>query len=305
MLTIARIFIAAASLFGGANANASSTFEEGAAAYRAGDFKTAISKWQPLAEHGDSLSQFNLGCMTAKGQGMQADRAQAMFQFKSAAVQGDVFAQQWLRGANADPAMNPDGAWFSWKGTPLATKGFRLAFLAPLRDGTEMVWLCRTDAEDGASMGFQIGFMLENGRMGLNQDYEKAAEFYEIGVERNQKDAMTHLAYLYGSGRGVPQDNNRAISLFRQASRLGDRVALANVGHLYNFGLQGIEKDKVLAYVYLKLAMSAGEKNIAPNEFNALKDTLSANQFGEANLIIEDWKPGQPFPEKTIFGKSR
>jgi len=38
-------------------------FDKGLAAAQAGDFATALKKWMPLAEDGDSISQYNLGLM--------------------------------------------------------------------------------------------------------------------------------------------------------------------------------------------------------------------------------------------------
>jgi hypothetical protein len=45
-------------------------FGVGMAAYRAGDFATALSEWTPLAEQGSADAQFFLGTMHDKGEGV-------------------------------------------------------------------------------------------------------------------------------------------------------------------------------------------------------------------------------------------
>ncbi len=76
-------------------------FEAGVAAAKAGDYETALSVWRPLAEGGDPASQFNLGMMYARGEGVDEDLAQAAKWFGKAAEQGEVNAQAHLGGMYA------------------------------------------------------------------------------------------------------------------------------------------------------------------------------------------------------------
>ena len=48
-------------------------FLKGLNAYHSGDFATALSEWKPLAEQGHSPSQYNLGFMHYKGEGVPQD----------------------------------------------------------------------------------------------------------------------------------------------------------------------------------------------------------------------------------------
>ncbi len=48
-------------------------FEDGVAAYKRGDYATALRLWRPLAEQGDADAQFNLGLMYANGEGVPQD----------------------------------------------------------------------------------------------------------------------------------------------------------------------------------------------------------------------------------------
>ena len=63
-------------------------FEEGAAAYRRGDYAAALREFLPLAQQGDAQAQFNLGVMYGEGQGVPRDYAEALKWFRLAAAQG-------------------------------------------------------------------------------------------------------------------------------------------------------------------------------------------------------------------------
>ena len=75
---------------------AAQDFQKGYAAYQAGDYATAIQEWTPLAEAGNAVTQFMLGYMYAKGQGVLQDYAEAVKWYRLAADQGDADAQNNL-----------------------------------------------------------------------------------------------------------------------------------------------------------------------------------------------------------------
>jgi TPR repeat protein len=52
-------------------------FDEGVAAYKAGDYVKAVELWQPLAEQGVANAQYNLGIMYDNGEGVKQDYAEA------------------------------------------------------------------------------------------------------------------------------------------------------------------------------------------------------------------------------------
>ena len=54
-------------LLGGAGLGANSVWNKGLAAYKQGDYATALREWQPLAEQGVAKAQYNLGGMYYKG----------------------------------------------------------------------------------------------------------------------------------------------------------------------------------------------------------------------------------------------
>jgi hypothetical protein len=71
---------------------AAGQLEDADAAYKRGDYESAFRHWQPLAEQGDAVAQYNLGVMYGKGQGVPQDYAEAMKWYLLAAEQGFAFA---------------------------------------------------------------------------------------------------------------------------------------------------------------------------------------------------------------------
>ena len=71
-------------------------FQEGKDAYDKGDYETALSEWEPLAEQGSAFAQYNLGVMHKNGQGVPQDYKTAIKWYKLAAEQGNIDAQNNL-----------------------------------------------------------------------------------------------------------------------------------------------------------------------------------------------------------------
>ena len=81
-------------------------YTAGKDAYDRGDYATAFGKLNPLAEGGDAFSEYLLGLMYVKGEGVPQDFKQAEYWFFLAAEQGHAEAQENL------------GAIRRWPGTP-------------------------------------------------------------------------------------------------------------------------------------------------------------------------------------------
>ncbi len=77
----------------GLTAPAWAGFDEGMAAYKRGDYATALREWRPLAEQGHATAKFNLGIMYDTGRGVPQDYAEAARWYRKAAEQGYAEAQ--------------------------------------------------------------------------------------------------------------------------------------------------------------------------------------------------------------------
>ena len=87
-----RVALAVARLIGLATPS-QADYQAGQAAYRLGDYATALQEFKPLAERGDARAQASLGFMYDKGQGVSQDHAEALKWYRKAAEQGEAMAQ--------------------------------------------------------------------------------------------------------------------------------------------------------------------------------------------------------------------
>ncbi len=68
-------------------------YDEGKAAFRRGDYATALRDWQSLAEQGDAAAQAGLASMYSMGQGVPKNPVVAMTWYMKAADGGNAAAQ--------------------------------------------------------------------------------------------------------------------------------------------------------------------------------------------------------------------
>lgn len=80
-----------------ASALGASVIDEGRAAYAAGDYATAIEKWQALIQQGQPEGAFFLGVMYAEGKGLERNHAKA-FELYSQAAEKDYVPAQYNLG---------------------------------------------------------------------------------------------------------------------------------------------------------------------------------------------------------------
>ena len=129
---------------------AAGPFEDGLAAYDAGDYATMLRLFRPLADQGDAKAQGILGVMYAKGEGVPQDYALAMQWYRKAADQGHVLAQFNLGNMYADGEGVPKDmeyaySWYSVSahiGNPKAADAMKAAAgklsTAEMKSATEL-----------------------------------------------------------------------------------------------------------------------------------------------------------------------
>ena len=159
-------------------------YDEGMAAYVAGDFATALREWRPLAEAGDPRAQNKLGAMYGKGQGVSQNDATAVEWFRRAAEQGYAEAQNNLgyrlnigRGVEADP--------------PKALE-----------------WYRKAAAQGFAPAQYNLGCVYREG-LYVPRDYGEALEWFRKAANQGHIDAQTNLGIMYSHGEGVTDYSKR------------------------------------------------------------------------------------------------
>lgn len=175
-------------------------FEDGIAAYDAGDFETAHALWRPLADQGDFRAQYNLGVMNQGGQGVAQNDAQAARWFRMAADQGAVRAQFSL----AEMYKNGEGV---------------------AQDHAQAVHWYKLAAEQGhvqAQYGMGLAFTFGEG---VAVDDFQAAYWYRRAAEQGHAYAQYNLGASYNIGAGVPLDKLLAYAWISIAAAQGDTEA--------------------------------------------------------------------------------
>jgi len=188
-------------------------------AFAAGDFYTAITLWNSLANQGDPVAQFNLGFMAEEGNGTPRDYQGAALLYRLSADQGYSSAQYNLG--------------------KLYQEGLGLA-----RDPISAAqWYVLAARQGDALAQFSLGFLYMNdttvtcasviprdcvAMFGEDPDPTLAAIWYRLAAEQGFSEAQNNLGTSYGAGIGVPQNNTEAYAWFSVAADQGNDAAAAN-----------------------------------------------------------------------------
>ena len=148
-------------------AAAAGPFEDGSAAYKRGDYATALRLWRPLAEQGIAKAQFNLGVMYRNGQGVTQDYAEALRWYRKAAGQGNTKAQHNL------------GTMYN-KG-----HGVRKDYVAAMK------WYRKAADQGHASARGNLGVMYSKGQ-GVPRDYVQAHMWFNLAVASGNKNVRKY-----------------------------------------------------------------------------------------------------------------
>ena len=252
---------------------AAQDFAKGNAAYKTGDYATALKEWTPLAEAGNAAAQFNLALMYSDGRGVLQDYKEAVMWYTLAAEQGFARAQYNLG------VMYRNGEYFPQNYLE-AVKWYTLA------------------AEQGfAQAQHSLGTMYSGGK-GVLKDYEEAVKWYTLAAEQGLAEAQRNLeifakpyaqlldAYnagdyatamnelkplaeagfagpqnflgiVYFQGKAVLQDYKEAAKWFTLAAEQGLAGAQANLGNMYSKGW-GVSKNNIIAHMWSNISVVNG-----------------------------------------------
>ena len=141
----------------GLTAPAWAGLDEGVAAYKRGDYATALREWRPLAEQGSANAQFFLGHMYWYGLGVSQDDAEA--------------SGWWRKGAEREHAGAQYCIGFMYD------KGLGV----PQDYAKALFWYRMADAQGHGGAQYNLGLLHEKGR-GVPQDYVRAYAWHDIAA---------------------------------------------------------------------------------------------------------------------------
>lgn len=160
-------------LLGLAMAVQAAQFEDGMAAYDAGNYAQALRLLLPLAEQGDARAQSRVGFMYGGGQGVQTDYDEALKWLRKAAEQEHAQAGFYL------------GVMFE------RGRGVH-------RDDAEAARWYRKAAEQGhAGARYNLGVMYAKGQ-GVPKNYTTAYTWFALAKFAGDADAQKDLEQLTG-----------------------------------------------------------------------------------------------------------
>jgi TPR repeat protein len=153
--------------------------------------------------------------------------------------------------------------------------------------------ISRAQAGDAAAQ-FQLGRDYEDGK-GVAQDDAKAVEWFRKAAEQKNPQGQNSLGAMYADGRGVEQNKQEAVRWYRMAAKNGLPEGFYNLAISY-FNAEGVNENLHLAYVYMAIAAAKGE----PEALQALRHISESlqNQLGEAKLeLAQRYEEGEDVPE--------
>ena len=235
----ALIIIILFSLVGVAAPASAGPFENGFAAYKRGDFGTALRFWLPLAERGDAGAQNNVGYMYSRGEGVPRNFELAASWFQKSANQGhaDGLHNLGLRYANGEGV--------------------------PLNDAMAMTLFLKAAKQGHAGAEAEIGIRYAQGR-GVARDDVTAVSWFRKAASQGYGVAQNNLGFMYVSGRGVPKDFAIAVDWFRKAAAQGSAEAQNSLGQRYENG-EGVPRDQAIAVSWFRKAADQGHADAQNN----------------------------------------
>lgn len=151
-------------------------------------------------------------------------------------------------------------------------------------NGTDLL---RQKAESGdIASQFLLGKAYDQGE-GIEQNFEKAAEWYLKAAKQGNVDAQFNLAVSYENGQGVKRNLDTAVSWYLKAAEQGDADAQFNLGELY---AEGREMDPDLAEATKWYRKAAEQGDTEAQERVQKLIGLSRSHDSKKPFIPEDYK---------------
>jgi TPR repeat protein len=134
-------------------------YDDATAAYKRGDYATALKLIRPIAEQGNLAAEYNLATMYYNGEGARRDYAEAMKWFRQAADKGDIASQRYLGFMYAEGQGVPSNDVESFK------------------------WYGRAAEQGDADAANNLGVMYSDGR-GAPKDLVEAHKWFALAAMR-------------------------------------------------------------------------------------------------------------------------
>ncbi len=178
--------------------------------YNNGDYEAALENTQKAAELGNIKAWFNMGIFYANGIAVKQDYQSALLWYQKAADAGHAMA------------TNNIGVLYA--------KGY----VGEGPDPEKAAIYYRKAAELGNSVGMNnLGVYYRDGDGGLKQDYTTAFLWFQRAADLGFNKAQYNIGECYEYGRGVAQNQDKAIEWYQKAAENGIVDAQTKLGKIY------------------------------------------------------------------------
>lgn len=165
--------------------------------------------------------------------------------------------------------------------------------------GEAVKWF-RKSAAQGDSYGeWSLGCCYTDGK-GVQQDDAKAMTSFRKAAKQGLAWAQNELGFCYLVGRGVRKNIFQALRWYRRAAEGGNAGGQYGLGRCYQLGL-GVLQDSLQAFKWLRLAADQDHER-AKEEITALATQMSSVQLRAARALYEEFKMNKAFSDGGDVG---
>lgn len=191
----------------GAEISTQYLLDEGYKAYQAKDYDSAHALWKTASDKHDPISQYYLGLLYARGEGVNKDDVKALEYYTLSA-----------EGGYADAQLMVSNSYSTGK---IVTQDFTASYR----------WCLKAAKNNLPQAQYLVGRMYMDGR-GTSTNVPEGTEWLTRAAKNGIPDAQYYLGYLYYKGRSIPQDFEKAYAWFNIAGENGNKNAITAITSL-------------------------------------------------------------------------
>jgi len=152
--------------------------------------------------------------------------------------------------------------------------------------------------EGDADKQLRLGNRYFKGNKGCDQNYERAAEWFQKAAEQGHAKAQMNVAFCFKKGKGVNQDPAKAFEWYKKAANQGLADAQICLGGCFQHG-DGVAQDLEEAARLFQLAADQGAAK-AQDLLISLKSSQEEDARGKSKNAKKDLSCSGAVPS-TIF----
>lgn len=243
--------------------SAAGVYEDGIAAYRAGEYEKAIELLIKAGDQGNAKAQYYLSVLYEGGSGIDKDMEASLNWLKRAAEGGMVEAQRNLGVFYHDGVDDPDD------------------------DIDQAIYWYQRAASQGDLTGqLRLGILLDREK-NTTFDHREAIRWYLLAARQGVAQAQHNLGVMHSQGRGTPVNPDKAMGWFFKAAKQRYTKAMIEIGEKYMSGT-GVEPSLVEAYKWFQLADINGHETAA-QKMKEIAAELTSEQIRQAEHLANNW----------------